>query len=189
MANAACPPQAEHLSEANGGESIRQSPKKRKRSARDGYEGGERLDKGVVVLRSFLTLEEQQDLCHFGLGRVTDERPACNEVLKNMKQLTLGNRRSGDTLQLPPAIAALALEATQKAKSLAPGELRELETPRTCVLNWYEPSSRLGMHVDKQGSRKGVPVVSFSMGDTCDFVWKKSWSKKAKQAVERYFDL
>jgi len=48
------------------------------------------------------------------------------------------------------------------------------------VLDRYRPDSKLGMHVDKCGSERGVPVVSFSIGDTCDFVWKRSWAKKEK---------
>ena len=160
------------------------SPKKRKRPFREGYDGGERLAKGVVILRRFLSDEEQQELCHFGLSKVRAEKPARNEVLKNMRQLTLGNKKS-DLLSLPPGLASLATEATRLAQTLAPGELRELQTPRTCVLNWYDPSSRLGMHVDKQGSVSGIPVVSFSVGDRCDFCWKRGWSKKeAPRTVE-----
>jgi len=51
--------------------------------------------------------------------------------------------------------------------------------PKTCVVNWYPPNGKLGRHVDKKGKRKGVPVVSFSIGSTAEFVYQHGWSKKA----------
>ena len=46
-------------------------------------------------------------------------------------------------------------------------------TPDICILNWYRPGSRMGLHQDKDESPetigRGTPVVSFSLGDTALF--------------------
>jgi DNA alkylation damage repair protein AlkB len=48
-------------------------------------------------------------------------------------------------------------------------------TPDMCIVNWYSSVSRLGLHQDKDESREsivaGVPVVSFSIGDTARFLF------------------
>ncbi|KAG9143270.1 hypothetical protein Leryth_010196 [Lithospermum erythrorhizon] len=48
-------------------------------------------------------------------------------------------------------------------------------TPDICVVNFYSKSSRLGVHQDKNESkeslRKGLPVVSISIGDSAEFVY------------------
>ena len=47
-----------------------------------------------------------------------------------------------------------------------------------CLANYYKPGSgRLGMHQDKSESRdslrRGVPVVSLSIGDAADFHYSR----------------
>lgn len=48
-------------------------------------------------------------------------------------------------------------------------------TPDMCIVNWYSAASRLGLHQDKDESPEsiaaGVPVVSFSIGDTARFLF------------------
>jgi DNA alkylation damage repair protein AlkB len=47
--------------------------------------------------------------------------------------------------------------------------------PDLCIVNWYGPSSRMGLHQDKDESREsigaGAPVVSLSIGDTARFLF------------------
>lgn len=143
-----------------------------------------RCMRGMVVLKDYLTVEQQQELATYALPLLEHESRAKNEVTKNMKQLTIGNKKSS-VQEIPSHVAALALAASQAACDAAPGELQPLTAPRTCVLNWYTEDSRLGMHVDKRGRQRGVPVVSFSIGDSCDFIWKRSWSKKDKPVTVR----
>src|SRR5688572_28091581 len=38
--------------------------------------------------------------------------------------------------------------------------------PDACLVNFYEPSARMGMHQDKDEEEFGAPVVSLSLGDT-----------------------
>ncbi|XP_057976227.1 uncharacterized protein LOC131163625 [Malania oleifera] len=48
-------------------------------------------------------------------------------------------------------------------------------TPDICIVNFYARSGRLGLHQDKDESsdslRKRLPVVSFSFGDTAEFLY------------------
>ena len=48
-------------------------------------------------------------------------------------------------------------------------------SPDLCIVNWYGPASRMGLHQDKDESRKSIdavaPVVSVSIGDTARFLF------------------
>ena len=48
-------------------------------------------------------------------------------------------------------------------------------TPDLCIVNWYSADSRMGLHQDKDESSgsiaQGLPVVSFSIGDTARFLF------------------
>lgn len=50
-----------------------------------------------------------------------------------------------------------------------------LFTPDICLINWYGPDGRMGLHQDKDESpaslAAGVPVVSISLGDTARFLF------------------
>lgn len=38
-----------------------------------------------------------------------------------------------------------------------------------CLINFYSPQARMGMHQDKDESELNAPVISISLGDTCLF--------------------
>lgn len=67
---------------------------------------------------------------------------------------------------VPRDLAALAARIAAKAGF-------EL-APDICLINWYGPDGRMGLHQDKDESRAsieaGVPVVSISLGDTARFL-------------------
>ncbi|KAM7253456.1 hypothetical protein ACFE04_021610 [Oxalis oulophora] len=48
-------------------------------------------------------------------------------------------------------------------------------TPNICIANFYSESGKLGLHQDKDESpeslKKGLPVVSFSIGDSAEFLY------------------
>lgn len=48
-------------------------------------------------------------------------------------------------------------------------------SPDLCIMNWYGPDGRMGLHQDKDESRTsidaGLPVVSISIGDTARFLF------------------
>jgi DNA oxidative demethylase len=41
--------------------------------------------------------------------------------------------------------------------------------PQACLVNWYEPTSKLGLHIDADESAKDAPVVSVSLGSRALF--------------------
>ena len=41
--------------------------------------------------------------------------------------------------------------------------------PEACLINWYDPSARMGLHQDRDEADFSAPVVSLSLGDTCLF--------------------
>ncbi|PNT73912.1 hypothetical protein BRADI_1g04030v3 [Brachypodium distachyon] len=51
-------------------------------------------------------------------------------------------------------------------------------SPDICIVNFYTSRGRLGLHQDKDESQdsltKGLPVVSFSLGDTAEFLYGDS---------------
>ncbi len=66
------------------------------------------------------------------------------------------------TGQMWPAIPARLLELW---KAVAP-DAPELEA---CLINFYEPSARMGLHQDRDETMFEAPVVSVSLGDTATF--------------------
>ena len=41
--------------------------------------------------------------------------------------------------------------------------------PEACLVNFYSPQARMGMHQDRDEEALDAPVVSISLGDTCRF--------------------
>ena len=41
--------------------------------------------------------------------------------------------------------------------------------PQACLVNWYEPGARMGLHQDRDEGRFDAPVVSISLGDPARF--------------------
>jgi len=68
---------------------------------------------------------------------------------------------------VPPSFVALA--------SRIAAEAGYVFTPDLCLINWYGPDGRMGLHQDKDESRAsieaGLPVVSVSIGDTARFLF------------------
>jgi len=43
------------------------------------------------------------------------------------------------------------------------------EPPEACLINWYAPDARMGLHRDTDEEDRDAPVVSISLGDTAIF--------------------
>lgn len=41
--------------------------------------------------------------------------------------------------------------------------------PEACLVNWYEPGTKMGLHQDRDEEDFAAPVLSISLGDTCRF--------------------
>lgn len=79
-------------------------------------------------------------------------------------------RSDFDGAPVPPLPSDLASLARRVAS-----EARFTFAPDLCIMNWYGPDGRMGLHQDKDESRAsieaGLPVVSFSLGDTARFLF------------------
>jgi DNA oxidative demethylase len=61
-----------------------------------------------------------------------------------------------------PAMPRQALDAWQALSGYP-------SPPDACLINFYEPAARMGMHQDKDEEALDAPVVSLSLGDTALF--------------------
>ncbi|TKY63601.1 Alpha-ketoglutarate-dependent dioxygenase AlkB [Spatholobus suberectus] len=84
---------------------------------------------------------------------------------------------------IPKHFSELVIRAIQDAHSLIKKEYRVWNvedvlpsmTPDICIVNFYTNNGKLGLHQDRDESReslrKGLPVVSFSVGDSAEFLY------------------
>ncbi len=61
-----------------------------------------------------------------------------------------------------PAIPAPVLDLWSRATGVA-------YPPEACLINYYGPDARLGLHRDEDEDAKGAPILSISLGDTALF--------------------
>jgi alkylated DNA repair protein (DNA oxidative demethylase) len=54
--------------------------------------------------------------------------------------------------------------------------------PEACLVNWYEPGAKLGLHVDSDEEVFDAPVVSISLGDDA---WFRIGGPKRRDPTER----
>ncbi|GLE00963.1 hypothetical protein PINS_up009760 [Pythium insidiosum] len=159
---------------------------------------GSELLPGMVLLKNFLSPEEQQRLVDesrtMGLAAGGFYKPTYASGAKcRLHQMCLGrhwnvkteqyeqqrtNFDNADVPPLPSSWSALATKSLQAAVAVDPrvqGTCRELMEPDICVVNYYKKAGRNGMHIDKDESVEamtmGSPVVSFSIGSAADFAF------------------
>jgi DNA alkylation damage repair protein AlkB len=153
---------------------------------------------GAILLRHHLTFEEQKSVVErcIGIGR----QPAGfytplvrGGAYMSIKMVCLGRHWNAKTYnyeslrsdhdglpvqELPEDLKHLARVAAAKS-----GMTIE---PDICLINWYPESGRLGLHQDKderpETIEAGIPVVSFSLGDSAKFV---IGGTKRKDPVQR----
>ncbi len=54
--------------------------------------------------------------------------------------------------------------------------------PEACLVNWYEPGAKLGLHVDRDEQEFAAPVLSISLGDDA---WFRVGGLKRRDSTER----
>lgn len=133
-----------------------------------------------------------------GLGPGGFYQPAYREGTKlHLKMMCLGKNWDPQTSEYgdrrpfdgarPPNIPAEFLQITEQAirdsqaliqqdsKTGNPEKTLPSMEPDICLVNFYSQNGRLGLHRDKDESeeslRRGLPVVSFSIGDSADFLF------------------
>ncbi|KAF5732099.1 2-oxoglutarate-dependent dioxygenase family protein putative isoform 1 [Tripterygium wilfordii] len=116
-----------------------------------------------------------------------------------------GDRRPFDNAE-PPSIPnefhQLVEKAIKDSHALIKGESEASNVedilpgmkPDICIVNFYSASGRLGLHQDRDESReslaKRLPVVSFSIGDSGEFLYgDQPDAEKAKKVVLKSGDV
>lgn len=145
------------------------------------------LGPGVMWLRRFVSLDDQRSLVE-RCQRIIDG-PAGGYVptvrgggkmrvrmvclgrhwnpLTYTYQETRADYDGAPVMSVPHEFSALA----RHAAAAAGYDLRA----DICLINWYGPDGRMGLHQDKDESPAsldaGLPVVSISLGDSARFLW------------------
>ncbi|CDY52267.1 BnaC05g52110D [Brassica napus] len=148
-----------------------------------------------------------------GLGEGGFYQPGYGDgALLHLKMMCLGRNwdpqtsRYGDTRphdgSVPPKIPfefnqfvqkaiqdSQSLVATSSKKTKGEDEIPCM-SPDICIANFYTSTGRLGLHKDKDESansiQKGLPVVSFSIGDSAEFVYgdQRDYDKAEMEVLE-----
>ncbi|CAI0418975.1 unnamed protein product [Linum tenue] len=89
---------------------------------------------------------------------------------------------------IPQEFSLLVRDAIKDSQALMNVEyVLPSMSPSICVVNFYTASGRLGLHQDKAESfeslRKGLPVVSFSIGDSAEFEYADQRDDKKAEKV------
>ena len=149
---------------------------------------GNHLPAGAAWLKRRLSVQEQQSLAdecrHFLDGPAGGYVPTVRGGGRmRVRMLCLGRhwnpltyryeatRADFDNAAVPPVPEAFASLAARLADDAGfPGFL-----PDICLINYYGPEGRMGLHQDKDESRTsieaGLPVVSLSLGATARFLF------------------
>eukprot|EP00271_Cylindrocystis_brebissonii_P004338 TRINITY_DN15985_c0_g1_i1.p1 TRINITY_DN15985_c0_g1~~TRINITY_DN15985_c0_g1_i1.p1 ORF type:complete len:231 (-),score=33.98 TRINITY_DN15985_c0_g1_i1:26-673(-) len=162
---------------------------------------------GMVIMRKWLSREEQIMLvkeCHrLGNGPGGFYLPKFPDGSSmHLHMMCLGEhwdhtskaytrRREAYDNSTPPAIpasfTALVKRAVADARKTAGGRNVPGMEPQVCLANFYDQSGSLGMHQDKDESpsslKSGAPVVSFSLGDSANFIYSVERDEKAASTV------
>src|SRR5215203_60216 len=153
------------------------------------WSGAERVEiaPGAWHLRRYLSSAEQADIAALCLALGSAEAGFYTPVVRgghpmSVRMLCLGRhwnartytyegvRSDIDGLPPPDLPSELASVATRSGRAAGFDV-----APDLCIVNWYGPSSRMGLHQDKDESREslesGAPVISFSIGDSARFLF------------------
>ncbi|KAH6831730.1 hypothetical protein C2S53_008473 [Perilla frutescens var. hirtella] len=156
---------------------------------------------GMILLKGYLSLKDQVKLvksCRdLGRGPGGFYQPGyCDGAKLHLKMMCLGknwdpetssygDKRPIDQAKPPPIpneFQRLVKEAIQEChrylesdKGANARNILPPMSPNICIINFYTRTGKLGLHQDKDESPeslwKGLPVVSFSLGDTAEFLF------------------
>ena len=143
---------------------------------------------GAVWLRAYLTSAEQETIA--SRCRVILDGPAGGYVptvrgggKMRVRMVCLGRHWNPLTYRYEPTradhdnepVAPVPGEWVALAQRMAGDAGFALFTPDICLINWYGPDGRMGLHQDKDESassiQSGAPVVSVSIGDAARFLF------------------
>ncbi|KFK38773.1 hypothetical protein AALP_AA3G158600 [Arabis alpina] len=145
-----------------------------------------------------------------GLGEGGFYQPGYRDgAILHLKMMCLGKNWDPETSQygetrpvdgsIPPKIpvefSQFVEKAVKESQSLVATTSKNMKaedeipsmSPDICIANFYTTTGRLGLHQDKDESRnsiqKGLPVVSFSIGDSAEFLYSDQWEDEKAEKV------
>ena len=142
---------------------------------------------GIAWLREYLTIDEQRELVE--KCRALMDAPAGGYIptvrgggKMRVRMLCLGRHWNPRTYRYEATRADFDNEPVEPipAEWVALGSRTAADAgfdfqPDICLINYYGPDGRMGLHQDKDESREsleaGRPVVSISLGDTARFLF------------------
>lgn len=145
--------------------------------------GSEALGPGAVILRGFAAADAERILA--AVNDVAAKAPFRNMVTPGGYTMSVAMTNAGvgwvtdrkgyrydrtdpDTGKpwppIPPTLAALAARAAEAAEF--PGF-----APDGCLINRYEPGTKLSLHQDRNERDFSQPIVSVSLGLPATFLW------------------
>src|SRR5215469_2739045 len=158
--------------------------------------GTERLAAGAVVLRRFASDREAELLSE--ISGVASAAPFRRMLTPGGRQMSVAMTNSGTVgwvtdlrgyrydpvdpdsgrpwAPMPQAIRTLAIDAAEAAG------YRKFE-PDACLINRYEPGTRLSLHQDRDERNLNAPVVSISLGLPAIFLFGGSERAQRPQRV------
>lgn len=142
---------------------------------------------GAVHVPNWLSIAQQRDLVQaareWGKGPVPFHAPAVRSGVMSVQLLCLGlhwlpyrysqtadNVNGEPVLDLPDWLVRLGQQAVGTAQTFCTSSDGFLSrfNPDTALVNYYPPGAKMGMHQDRE-EQSMSPVVSLSIGDTCQF--------------------
>ncbi|KAK1433429.1 hypothetical protein QVD17_10339 [Tagetes erecta] len=155
------------------------------------------LDSGMILMKNHISLLDQVEIvnmCHkLGVGPGGFYQPSYRSGSKlRLHMMCFGRNWDPETKYRefyrsdgsePPPVP---YELTSMVETLiqdAQAHLNSREdipsmSPDICVVNFYTSTGRLGLHQDRDESsysiRKGLPVVSISIGDSAEFLYGRT---------------
>lgn len=167
-----------------------------KREENNQISKGDQLRPGMIHLKGYISLTDQIKIVkvcrELGLGDGGFYQPSYEDgAMLKLKMMCLGRNWDPQTSKyeyqrpcdgsVPPKIPdeflTLVDSAIKDSHSLAKHSNSKLPliSPDICIVNYYANNGQLGLHQDKdeteQSIREGLPVVSFSIGDTAEFLY------------------
>ncbi|CAN1219986.1 Alpha-ketoglutarate-dependent dioxygenase AlkB [Linum perenne] len=137
--------------------------REKRNSQRNIEEGlnGQVLRPGMVLLKHYLSLDSQVKIVNI-----------CRQLGVGSAGFYQPEYRSGEKMHLKMMCLGSSWDP-----NVAPNDVLPSMSPSICIANFYTKSGRLGLHQDKAESpeslRKGLPVVSFSIGDSAEFLYSE----------------
>lgn len=143
-------------------------------------------DKGVVIVRNILTLEEQLRLID-----IVQRKGNLKDADNMWNFFGIRGRHFCNITKYTKEDTEFLIFCTQKFKNIVEKlDISLVWPPVTHMLTmWYPDTKGMGWHRDGYGGNdgdEGAPVYSLTLGNSCIFEYKLEGENKVKREVELY---